>query len=130
MGKFGGHFGFLRSLERRVRFHTGHGRGNEGGFPTWEQSERLTAGSVNGGDQSDQLTAASHVLSVHRHIQYLPLHAHGGQPVDQLQETQRVASQPVQRVSMAPRSWATAAVESCTTDMMNDGSKSGRVIIC
>ena len=26
---------------------------------------------------------------------------------------------------MAPRSWATGAVESCTTDMMTNGSKSG-----
>ena len=29
--------------------------------------------------------------------------------------------------SMAPRSWATGAVESCATDVMTDGSKSGRV---
>ena len=28
---------------------------------------------------------------------------------------------------MAPRSWATGAVESCTTDMMTNGSKSGGV---
>ena len=27
-------------------------------------------------------------------------------------------------MSMAPRSWATGAVESCTTDMMTNGSKS------
>ena len=31
------------------------------------------------------------------------------------------------KVSMAPRSWATGAVESCTTDVMTDGSKSGRL---
>ena len=28
---------------------------------------------------------------------------------------------------MAPRSWATGAAESCTTDMMTNGSKSGGV---
>ena len=30
-------------------------------------------------------------------------------------------------VSRAPRNWATGAAESCTTDVMTDGSKSGRV---
>ena len=30
-------------------------------------------------------------------------------------------------ISMAPRSWAIGTMESCSTDMMTDGSKSGRV---
>ena len=43
------------------------------------------------------ILARSMAASGHRHIQHLQVHALGGQPVDQLQETQRVASQPVQR---------------------------------
>ena len=30
-------------------------------------------------------------------------------------------------LSRAPRNWASGAVESCTNEMMTDGSKSGRV---
>ena len=52
-------------------------------------------GRQSGGDQSDQLAAAGHVLGVHWHIQHLQFHPHGGQPVDQLQETQGVEAQPL-----------------------------------
>ena len=47
--------------------------------------------------KADQLTATGHVLGIHRHIQHLQLHAHGGQPVERLQETQRIVIRPVQR---------------------------------